>query len=74
MVLNNAQLEILKLFAADLTDNDLEVLREWLIEFRYRRLQTSFDALNPSKEQLYEWASGHDRTAYKAYHAKQATK
>jgi hypothetical protein len=62
--LNNAQLELLKLFAADLSDAELEDLRRVLIDFRYRRLQQAIDQLNPSQEDIEMWGKGHDRTPY----------
>ncbi len=68
--LNNAQLEILKLFAADLSEDELQDLRRMLIDFRYHRLQHAVDKLNPSKEQIEVWGKGHDRTAYKSQDAK----
>ena len=71
--LNNAQLEILKLFAADLSEDELQDLRRMLIDFRYHRLQHAVDKLNPSKEQIEAWGKGHDRTAYKSQDAKNQT-
>lgn len=41
--LNNAQLEILPLFASDLSDAELMDLRRLLIDFRYARLQQGID-------------------------------
>jgi len=71
--LNNAQLEILKLFAADLSEAELQDLRRLLIEFRYRRLQEAVDKLNPSKEQIEAWGKGHDRTPYGSQNPKNQT-
>lgn len=68
--LNNAQLEILKLFAADLSETELQDLRQLLIEFRYHRLQQAIDQLNPSQEQIEAWGKGHDRTPYRSQNAK----
>lgn len=68
--LNNAQLEILKLFAADLSEVELQDLRRLLIEFRYRRLQQALDRLNPAKEQVETWGKGHDRTPYRSQDVK----
>ncbi len=58
-VLNNAQLEILQLFAADLSEEELDDLRRTLIEFRYRRLQQSLDKMNLSPAQIEDWRTGH---------------
>ena len=56
--LNKAQIEILKLFAADLSEEELEELRQVLIEFRYRRLQQAIDQRNPSQGQIKAWSKG----------------
>ena len=64
--MNNAQLEILQLFADDLSVEELDDLRQMLIEFRYRRLQQALDKLNPSPTQIEAWRKGHDRTPYRA--------
>lgn len=68
--LNNAQLEILKLFAADLSEAELQDLRRLLIDFRYHRLQQAIDKLNLSQEQIDAWGKGHDRTPYRSQSAK----
>jgi hypothetical protein len=68
--LNNAQLEILKLFAADLSEEELQDLRRVLIDFRYHRLQQAIDAFNPSKKQIEAWGKGHERTPYCSQNAK----
>ena len=68
--LNNAQLEILKLFAADLSEEELQDLRRLLIDFRYHRLQQAIDRLNPSKEKIEAWGKGHDRTPYRSQNVK----
>jgi hypothetical protein len=68
--LNNAQLEILKLFAADLSEDELKDLRQLLIDFRYHRLQQAIDKIHLSKEQVEAWREGHDRTPYRSQNAK----
>jgi hypothetical protein len=62
--LNNAQLEILQLFASDLSEEELTDLREALIEFRYQRLQKALDKLDLTPDQLRKWESEHLRTPY----------
>ncbi|MBL7802737.1 MAG: hypothetical protein JNL02_03305 [Saprospiraceae bacterium] len=64
--LNNAQLEILQLFAADLSPEELAELRRILIEFRYRRLQKAINHLDLSEGAMEEWQKGHERTPYAA--------
>lgn len=68
--LNNAQLEILQLFAADLSAEELDELRRMLIEFRYRRLQLALDKMNLSPAQIEAWRKGHDRTPYRSMNTK----
>ncbi len=63
--LNNAQLEILQLFASNLSEEELDDLRRVLIEFRYRRLQQALDKMNLSPSQIETWRKGHDRTPYR---------
>jgi len=65
-VLNNAQIEILKLFASDLSETELQDLRRLLIEFRYKRLQQAIASLDPTEEQIKSWGDAHDRTPYKS--------
>lgn len=43
--LSNAQLALLELFAENLSDEEMEDLRQVLLEFRYQRLQKSLDDL-----------------------------
>jgi len=64
--LNNAQLEILQLFASDLSEEELTDLRQALIEFRYQRLQKALDKLEITPERLKEWESKHLRTPYQS--------
>ena len=61
--LNDAQLEILKLFASGLSDEELEDLRRLLIDFRYHRLQRAIGDLNLSREEIEAWSTGHDRAS-----------
>lgn len=68
--LNNAQLELLQLFAEDLSPEELDDLRRMLIEFRYRRLQLALDKMNLSPAQIEAWQKGHDRTPYRSQNAK----
>ena len=57
--LNNAPLEILQLFAVDLSAEEPDDLRRTLIEFRYRRLQQAVDKMNLSSIQIEDWRKGH---------------
>ncbi len=57
--LNNAPLEILQLFAVDLSAEEPDDLRRTLIEFRYRRLQQALDNMNLSPAQIEDWRKGH---------------
>ena len=62
--LSNAQLEILLLFATNLSEEEIQELRQMLIDFRARRLQLAIQQLNPTPSQIEEWSKGHDRTPY----------
>ena len=68
--LSNAQLEILQLFATDLSENEINVLRRMLIEFRYWRLQNALEPLNITPETLEKWSHEHLRTPYQSQNAK----
>lgn len=47
--LTAAQLQILELFSEKLSKEELEELRKWLLEFRYRRLQNTLDQVADEK-------------------------
>ncbi len=47
--LTSAQLQILELFSEKLSVEELEELRKWLLEFRYRRLQKTLDKVADEK-------------------------
>lgn len=62
--LSNAQLEILQLFSSDLSENEMKVLRQMLIEFKHWRLQNAIEPLNISPDTLDQWSREHLRTPY----------
>lgn len=64
--LSNAQLEILQLFATNLSEEEILELRQMLIEFRARRLQLAIEQLNPTPSMLEQWGKAHDRTPYRS--------
>lgn len=64
--LSNIQLEILQMFTADLSEEDLLELRQLLVEFRAQRLKAALQRLNPSDSQIDQWGKGHDRTPYQS--------
>jgi hypothetical protein len=64
--LSNIQLELLQMFASDLSEEELLELRRLLIEFRAKRLQSALKALDPSPSIIEEWGKAHDRTAYQS--------
>jgi len=61
--MSNAQLEILQLFATNLSEEEILELRQMLIEFRARRLQLAIQQLNPTPSQIEQWGKGHDRSS-----------
>ena len=64
--LSNVQLELLQMFASDLSEEEIIELRKLLIEFRAKRLQSALQKLNPSPSKVEEWSRSHDRTPYLA--------
>ena len=67
--LNDAQRTLLELLAEPLSNQDLEQLRNMLVQFRYRRLQ---NMLNEKWEEeswtqatLDKWYMEHNRTPYR---------
>ncbi len=64
--LSNIQLELLQMFAADISEEEMLELRRLLIDFRAKRLQSAIQQLNPSPSKIEEWSKGHDRTPYKS--------
>mgnify|MGYP001168302605 CR=1 FL=1 len=68
--LSNAQLALLELFSENLSDTDMEDLREVLLEFRYQRLQKSIDDLWEqglvNEEEIERWGKEHLRTPYES--------
>ncbi len=63
--LSNAQLALLELFAENLSDEEMEDLRQVLLEFRYQCLQKKLDDLWEqgvvNEEKLEEWSKEHMR-------------
>lgn len=68
--LSNAQLALLEIFAENLSDTEMEDLRQVLLEFRYQRLQKSLDDLWEqgvvNEEKVESWGNEHLRTPYKS--------
>lgn len=66
---NPAQVEILKLFAQGLTNEQLEELRKVLIAFRFKMLDEQVEKVAKEKgldmEQINEASKGHRRTPYR---------
>jgi hypothetical protein len=66
---SNVQLELLKLFASDIPDTELEVLRKILIRFKAERIMDMADKLwdekNWSDEEIIQFLEEPKRTPYK---------
>lgn len=66
--LSNVQLELLKLFASNVPEEDLEVIRQILIRYKAERIMDQADAewerLNWTNERITELLSTHMRTPY----------
>ncbi|MEZ4952801.1 MAG: hypothetical protein R2825_04405 [Saprospiraceae bacterium] len=65
---SNAQLELLKLFSSDLTDNDLEELKRILLAFKFKRVTQLADKIWEEKgwtnEDVERMLHTHMRTPY----------
>ncbi len=65
--LSNAQLEILNAFAIDMEDEELEAFKNWLFEFKIKRLQSHLDKVWEEKGiHPDDLISSHERTPYKS--------
>lgn len=68
--LNNAQRELLALFSEGLNKEELEELRKWLLEFRYKQLQRILDKVGEekgwTKMTFEEWGDVKFRKPYKS--------
>lgn len=71
--LTKAQQEILALFSEKLSDEEMEELRRWLLEFRYRRLQKTLAKVaddNSWTEKTFEkWSYAKFRKPYQSQEA-----
>ena len=67
--LNDAQRTLLELLAEPLSNQDLEQLRNMLVQFRYRRLQSmlneKWEEENWTQATLDKWYTEHNRTPYR---------
>ncbi len=68
--LSNAQLALLEIFAENLSDPEMEDLRQVLLEFRYQRLQKNLDDLWDqgvvNEEKIESWGKEHMRIPYQS--------
>lgn len=68
--LSNAQLALLEIFAENLSDEEMQDLRQVLLEFRYQRLQKNLDDLWEqglvNEEKIESWGKEHLRTPYQS--------
>ena len=69
MPLSNVQLELLKLFASNVPEEDLQVIKQILIRYKAERIMDRADAewknMNWSEERITELLSTHMRTPYR---------
>jgi len=67
--LNNTQLEILKMFSIDLSNEQLGEIKTLLVKYFAEKVTTEMDALfennNWGEEQIDKWSKEHMRTKYK---------
>lgn len=68
--LSNVQLELLKLFADDVPDNELLEIKKILVEWRFRKLKDAANKVWDEKgwtvEDMEKLLQGHERTPYEA--------
>jgi hypothetical protein len=68
--LNNAQLELLKLFSTELSDQDLRELKQVLLEFKFKKVTTLADKAWSEQgwtdETVDKLLHSHLRTSYKS--------
>ena len=69
MPFNEAQIEILKLFTGNLTESQLQELRQVLIAFKFKLLDAHIESINSEKglsdDDIEKISSSHRRTPYK---------
>jgi len=67
--LNNTQLEILKIFSVDLSNEQLGEIKTLLVKYFAEKVTTEMDVLfeknNWGEEQIDKWSKEHMRTKYK---------
>jgi hypothetical protein len=68
--MSNLQLELLKLYAQNVQDNDLLAIKQMIAQYFAKKASEEMDAFlnatgNPEGT-LTEWENGHFRTAYKS--------
>lgn len=68
--LNNAQLELLKLFSTELSEQDLRELKQLLLEFKFKKVTTladkAWDEQGWTNETVDKLLHTHLRTPYKS--------
>lgn len=68
--LSNVQIELMKLFATDVPDEELENLKKILLEFKFERATKLADKVWEEKgwteADMYRLLKTHERTPYKA--------
>lgn len=72
--LNEAQLEVLKIFSTGITESELQELKQLLLEFKFRRVTQMADAIWQEKGltsvDTQRQAKRHLRTPYRSFQAK----
>lgn len=66
--LTNVQQELLKAFAANLPEDDMKKIQDFILNLMYERLQDEADKLweerGYTNETMDAWLHAHDRTPY----------
>ena len=67
--LSNIQLELLKVFSVDLSDEQLQEIKDLLVKYFANKVSSEMDKLfkenNWGEEQIDKWSKEHMRTKYK---------
>lgn len=70
--MSNIQLELLKLYATDIPDEDLINIKRLMVQYFAEKITRQMDTLweenNWNAETMHEWAAGHIRSSSEKNH------
>ncbi len=66
-----AQLELLKLFATETSEEDLKMIKQFFVQYLAKKAFDAYDAALDKKgytvEEINGWSKEHNRTPYESY-------